>query len=92
MTRRMVRFADNRVLQSDCDPVEVYCDASLDEGAVMMATFDASPLSSGREFFVGVEQHEAELLLELLADTADEDLEALRHRLERTLEHMSVVS
>jgi hypothetical protein len=89
-TRRMTRFADNRSVQPDMEGIDVYCDASLDEGAVIMATFESSPISSGREFFVGVDLLEVTLLLELIeaSPVFVEDLESLKIRLERTAAHM----
>ena len=53
--------------------VEIACDASLDEGAIIRATFPPSPISSGVEYFVNVTPYQAACLADLLPRFNRED-------------------
>lgn len=79
--------------------VEVASDASLDEGAIIRTVFEPSPLSSGTEYFLGLQQGEAEIVreaLEALLDTdvdargreEREEVEALQRRVERLVSYI----
>lgn len=77
--------------------IEVASDASLDEGAVIRTVTESSPLSSGVEYFLGLQHEEAEIvktgLQSILATDAVEDFDAetvhgIIARLERLMGHI----
>lgn len=96
MEREFRTFAHNTrdVVDHEADPIEVACDASLDEGgAIVRCTFPGSPLSSGTEYFVQVDRFEAEALLDALSRVAEDEYDdsivstdSLRSRLHRVVE------
>lgn len=71
-------------------PIEIACDASLDEGAIIRTVAPHDSIGASRtQYFVGLERHEAEILLHGIAlmqpdgEQYSEDLTWLRERIAR---------